>query len=90
MILASGGRKPRWKACLTVDTEPKDDFTVPVRHLRVLYSLKVHDYVKWQANHTPTGHEFFCRHKSLGTYQAQPMQYFLRQMSIESHFRTRG
>jgi hypothetical protein len=81
------GKRPRWQACASFKTEPSEDVSVPVRHLRVLYGIPNDLYQKWCREHTPTGYEFFCPHSSLATYNSPPMQRFLRQMSSASHFR---
>jgi hypothetical protein len=59
---------------------------VPVRHLRALYALPDEQYKKWTPNHAATGYEYFVPHSSLGTFNSQPMQRFLRQMSISSQY----
>jgi len=81
------GTIARWEALGSYSTKvPKADFTVPVRHLRVLYALPNDLYHKWCANHTPTGYEFFCPHSSLDSYNSQKMQRFLRQLSSASQY----
>jgi hypothetical protein len=92
-IKAKGrGQIPRWKATGGKLKKPnssrKDsaEYVGAVRHLRVLYSLPNTDYHKWCSEHTPTGYEYFCPHSSLGSYNSQKMQAFLRQMSITSQF----
>ena len=83
-----GGQIERWKACRSIVAAPKTDLTLPVRLLRVLYSLPKGKYVKWRANHVPTGYEYYCRHSSMDTYKGQSTQKFLAQMSAQAHFLT--
>lgn len=83
------GRRPRWEASASFGDEPSGDLSIPVRHLRVLYGIPNALYQKWCRGHTPTGYEFFSPHSSLGTYNSQPMQAFLRKMSSASQFRVR-
>lgn len=85
-----GGQRPRWRATGSLDgPEPSTDLVVPVRFLRVMYALPNVIYHKWCRDHTPTGYEFFSPHSSLATYNSQPMQRFLKQMSSAAQFRVR-
>ncbi len=84
-----GGQAPRWNAARTFPRRPRQDVTLPVRHLRVLYALPPHHYSAWKANNIPAGYEYFCRQSSLKTYNSQVMQKFLRQMSVTAQFLTR-
>lgn len=81
-----GGRKARWDVAKSVELEPKTDWALPVRHLRVLYSLPNELYSAWCPDHVPTGYEFFCPHSSLDSYNSQKMQGFLARMSIATQF----
>ena len=83
-----GGRQPRWRAFHTLGTQPVGDLTLPVRWLRVLYTLEDDLYKGFLQANVPGGHEYFCAHSSLDSYTAQKMQLFLRQMSFASHFYT--
>ena len=86
-ISVQGGvRRERWQAAGTLFERPTIDVSIPVRHLRVLYALPNKLYGVWCPDHTPTGYEFFCPHSSLGSYNSQKMQQFLRRMSIASQF----
>jgi hypothetical protein len=89
MTIQSAGRMARWEASRTFAQVPQADVTLPVRHLRVLYSLKKPDYDKWRANHIPAGYEYFCRHSSLATINSPTMKLFLRQMSVAAQFLTK-
>jgi hypothetical protein len=82
------GKKPRWEAALTFGKEPKEDLSLPIRNLRVLYALPTKIYVTWRKNHTPAGYEFYCKHSSLDSYNSQTMQEFLHRMALEAHYRT--
>jgi hypothetical protein len=88
-IKVTNGNAPRWKASASFKKAPKNDLSVPVRYLRVLYTLPNAVYDRWIKEHTPTGYEFFCPHSSLDSYKSQKMQTFLRQMSIASQFYTK-
>ena len=81
-----GGKKERWKLTETIIDEPKSDLRVPIRHLRVLYSIPNQMYNSWCPGHTPTGYEYFCPHSALDSYPSQKMQNFLARMSIGSQF----
>ena len=81
-----GGKSARWAACKSISKAPQTDLSFPLRHLRVLYVLANADFDGWCKNHTPTGYEFFCKHSSLDSFTSQPMQRFLSQMSMYSHF----
>lgn len=82
---ARGGLRARWEMVPSFDQEPSDQ-VLPVRHLRVLYSIPNNEYDRWTPEHVPAGYEFFCPHSSLDSYTSQKMQEFLRQMSIRSHY----
>lgn len=82
-----GGSIARWRACRTFASQPTNDLSVPIRHLRVLYAIPNDTYHKWCREHTPTGYEFFCPHSSLATYSSPAMQRFLERMSSASQFR---
>lgn len=84
-----GGQAPRWEACRTLAAMPSADLSLPIRHLRVLYALQDSLYRTWSDQNVPGGHEYFCRHSSLGSYNGPAMQKFLRHMSLASHFYTR-
>lgn len=64
------------------------DVPLPVRHLRALYVIPDEDYNKWATTSAPGAHEFFCRHSSLGSYNSQTMQTFLKRMSPSAQFYT--
>lgn len=75
-----------WLACDTLQGAPTCDHLVPIRYLSVLYALPNRVFDVWAPRHTPSGHEFFCKHSALDSYNAQPMQDFLGRMSLGSHF----
>jgi hypothetical protein len=83
-----GGQAPRWQACRSLVKKPTAELVLPVRYLRVLFALPNSLYPTWAANNVADGHEFFCRHSSLATYNGQQAQSFLRNMSPYSHFMT--
>lgn len=85
-ITSSRLRAPRWKAMGTFEREPQEGLELPVRFLRVLFSLSSRLYEEWKRNQVPTGHEYYCRHSSLKSYNSPKMQAFLRQMARDSHF----
>lgn len=89
VTLPRGGKKPLWAAVEGFADAPTQKVSLPIRYLRVLYALKKEHYHKWIPNHTPTGYEFFCVNTSLGSYNSQKMQGFLRQMSIGAQFYTK-
>jgi len=80
-----GGRQPRWRAAGTFADEPTAPLVLPVRFLRVLYALPNSIYRTWLLEHVPAGYEYFVPHSSLGSYEAPPMQDFLRRLTISSH-----
>jgi hypothetical protein len=85
------GQLARWAATEKLRRPNKyrkdsEEYVGAVRHLRVLYALPNSLYHAWCSEHIPTGYEFFCPHSSLGSYNSQKMQTFLRQMSITSQF----
>jgi hypothetical protein len=65
-----------------------DNIDIPIRFLRVLYSIPNKNYNEWIEFHSPSGYEYFCRHSSLSSFNSQKMQNFLFGMSRESHFYT--
>ena len=81
-----GVLRTRWEECGTFGTQPQGDIVVPVRHLRVVYALPNDLYDRWKNESTPSAHEYLIPHSSLGSYRAQKMQKFLRQLSPLSHF----
>lgn len=81
-----GGEKERWAVAKSINPKPMEDWALPVRHLRVLYSLPNDLYDKWCPDHVPTGYEFFSPHSSLDSYSSPKMQDFLARMSIASQF----
>jgi hypothetical protein len=85
VTVQKGVKKARWEACGSFKKLPSKR-TLAIRHLRVLFALPNNLYGGWRDNHVPTGHEFFCAHSSLDSYNSQPMQLFLGQMSIASQF----
>jgi hypothetical protein len=87
VALQNSGTSARWIATGSFACEPTADLQLPVRHLRVLYAVPNALYHVWCREHTAAGHEYFCPHSSLATYNAKPMQEFLRRMSRASHFR---
>jgi hypothetical protein len=87
--LPKSGRKPLWKRVAGFSKAPESAVSLPIRLLRVLYALNADDYDKWIPTHVPTGYEYFCVNTSLGSYNSQKMQSFLRQMSVRAQFYTR-
>ena len=88
VTIQRGGSASRWEACRSIDLAPVEDIRLPIRYLRVLFAIPNESYASWARNNVADGHEFFCRHSSLDTYNSQSMQAFLRQMSYASQFRT--
>jgi hypothetical protein len=88
IVVPKSGKITRWKAARTIGKAPTNELVLPVRFLRVLYSLANDLYASWTAHNVPGGHEYFCRHSSLDSYNSQAMQTFLRQMSFGMHFLT--
>ena len=76
---------PNWKVAGFAQC-PVGEASFPVRHIRVLYALPGDIYRTWQGQGVLAGHEFLCLHYSLGTYNGQLMQIFLKQMAPSSHF----
>lgn len=85
-IAYKNGNKERWELTSVFTAAPGSDLCLPIRHLRILYSLPNAVYTSWASNHTPTGFEYYCPHSALDSYKSQKMQKFLRQMSISSQF----
>lgn len=81
-----GGHAARWDASKSILVQPPNDLVFPIRHLRVLYALPNTRFDEWTPHHVPSGYEYFCKHSSLDTYNSRPMQQFLKQMSLYSHF----
>jgi len=82
------GTKERWDIARTFVAAPTTDPVLPVRHLRVIYSLGKDDYRNVQKNLVPAAHEYFCKHSSLASYQSPKMQTFLGHMWLGNHFYT--
>lgn len=78
----------RWEACRTIEHSPQAELSLPVRFLRVLYALPNAVYRDWTAHNVPGGHEYFCRHSSLDSYNSPKTQAFLEQLSFAGHFLT--
>lgn len=89
VTIQRGGSAARWEACRSIDSFPLEDIRLPIRYLRALFAIPNVIYSSWARNNVADGHEFFCRHSSLDSYNNQAMQSFLRQMSYASQFRTR-
>jgi len=87
-IPVTNGRKPRWDAFQTGLNAPAQDFSVPIRFLRLLYALPQRLYKEWMDNQTPTGYEFYCRHSSLTTFNSAVTQEFLKRMTEKVHYLT--
>jgi hypothetical protein len=78
---------PRYKAFGSLLKPNKaNHFSVPVRHLRVLYALPDVQYQPWIKENANAGHEYFCAHSALDGFESVEMQGFLKQMSRTSHF----
>jgi hypothetical protein len=84
------GVAERWVVAGSIRDRPTADMAIPVRNVRVLYSLPNELYRKWKSEHSPTGYEYFCRNSSLASYSGPAFQSFLRRMSIASQFYTKG
>jgi hypothetical protein len=54
---------------------------VPVRVASVLFVLKADDYAGVKSHVIPYSNEFFCKHSSLGSWDAQAFKQFLRGMT---------
>ncbi len=65
-----------------------DQILVPIRWLQVLYALPNSVYKSWTSDQIPGPHEYFCRHRSMGSYNSKPMQMLLARMTLRSHFLT--
>jgi hypothetical protein len=87
--IQKGRKSPRWEAARSISKKPIGDLTLPLRFARVLYALPKDLYPKWSKNNVPGGHEYFCLHSSLDSYNSQKMQLFLRQLSFAAHFHTK-
>jgi len=83
-----GSVVPRWQATKSISVAPTEELYLPVRFLRVLFALPNALYKTWTAENVPDGHEYYCRHSSLGNYSSPAMQAFLSQLSMRRHFRT--
>lgn len=62
------------------------DCSVPVRHLRVLFSLPNDEYNSVKRDLTPAAHEYYCRHTSLRSTNAPGFREFLGRMTFRSHY----
>lgn len=80
------GMKARYQ--LIGAKKPSSAWHLPVRHLRVLFALSNDDYKVFGRNGVAAGHEYFCAHSSLGSFNSQRMQDFLRAMAPRRHFLT--
>ncbi len=67
---------------------PSSPWFLPVRYLRVLYALTRDDYRNVKRSLVAAGHEFFCRHSSLGSHTSQTMRRFFDAMAPKAHFLT--
>jgi len=85
--LPQKGRKPRWEACGTFDEGPNTDVILPVRFLTVLFALPSELLTSWRASGVGSPGEYYCSHGALKTYNSQPFQKFLKQMSFAAHYR---
>jgi hypothetical protein len=83
-----GAQLSRWEACGTFDKHPASDIILPVRHLRVLYSLPAQQYQECLRAEIAAPYEFFCRQDSLPTFNSQEFQKFLKRMSVRNQYRT--
>jgi hypothetical protein len=63
-----------------------DDTHLPVRHLRVLYTLPKAVYPDAVRSLLLEGHEYIAPHSKLGQYHGPPMQSFLRRMAPHQHY----
>lgn len=88
IALQKAGTSPRWQACGSIPACPTEELNVPVRFLRVLFALPNELYKAWTAENIPDGHEYYCRHSSLDSYNSQNTQAFVSQMAIRNHFLT--
>lgn len=86
----NSGKKPRWKACGTLSSEPPDKGSedIPVRHIRVLYALPDRSYNSWLSNVAAAPYEFYCRHSSLRSYTAEGYRGFLNKMIPQAQYYT--
>jgi hypothetical protein len=61
---------------------------VPIRYLRVLYSVPTELYQKIQHGVALEGHEYMCEHSSLKSIRSKRFIEFLRRMDPETHYYT--
>lgn len=80
------GTYKRWKA-LGIDnpgSNAEGEFSIPVRHLYVLFSLWDNLYDAMKAKFVPAGHEFFCSHTHLKQRNTKKMRTFLGRMDVSA------
>lgn len=88
--IQNGQHTERWQAAKCFPRKPQNrNLCIPVRHLSVLYSLEDRLYACWKVNHSPVGHEYYCRHSSLSAVTGTMMRNFLKVMGADSHFMTK-
>ncbi len=83
-----GGKKARYQI-LGCKKPTYKQWNLPVRHLRVLFALSNEHYRIFGRNGVAAGHEYFCAHSSLGSFNSQKMQDFLKAMAPRQHFLTK-
>lgn len=88
-VQGGGEKKRQLLAGIEKEVSEQKEYDVPVRHLRVLYSLPTALYRKWGSEHVPTGYEFFCEHQSLNGITSQKMRRFFARMILSAHFLTK-
>jgi hypothetical protein len=77
--------KPRWQAA-GLGQEPTHALHLPIRNVRVLFSLQDEVYASFRRDYPPAGHEYFCKHSSLGSITSDAFRQFLEQMNVDNHF----
>jgi hypothetical protein len=88
-IHSTDSKSIRWEFAQGIAEAPESDITLPARFVRVLYFLENSLYSDWRAESIPASHEFVASYASIGSYNSQSMQRFLRRMSPEQHFYTK-
>ena len=81
-----GAETERWKAFRAFSDQPLEDLWLPVRSLRVLYSLPDKPYGDWEERGISAGHEYYCRHNLITGYNGPKVQRFLKRISHSRHF----
>lgn len=87
--IAPNDPTPRWKTTGVIGHEPFQDFTLPVREMRVLYGLKNNHYKGFAQHQLPHAHEFFVPMETLAEENSEDnpaLRALIARTSVSSNF----